>query len=328
MWLEPNVQPSTSPAHRPAFATFARTTQNGVHLLNGVPIHQTAFARDPRNPVMTSHLPTLLSSLGGVRVVTLKELHQQKAGMMLEAHDRLINWRTINHPRTRKRRQHEFYFHAHAARSNRQKALEVFATLADSKLEYVGFKDIGLPLSDPQELSRAIRASGKKVMLEVVSLEREAELQSANAAITLEVDYLLGGTHATDVLPLLEGTDIQYFPFPGRIEGHPSNLCGTPSELVNSAKDLTALEGVHGLDLLAYRWNGDGPALTKAVASSVNKPVIAAGSLDNWERIQALQRAGVWGFTIGSAMFANQYPGGSIRAQVDWVLQELAKLEH
>jgi hypothetical protein len=174
-------------------------------------------------------------------------------------------------------------------------SLEVFATLADSKLE-------------------------------VVSLEREAELQSANAAITLEVDYLLGGTHATDVLPLLEGTDIQYFPFPGRIEGHPSNLCGTPSEIVQSAKDLTALEGVHGLD--PYRWNGDVPALTKAVASSVTKPVIAAGSVDNWERIQALQRAGVWGFTIGSAMFANQYPSGSIRAQVDWVLQELAELEH
>ena len=164
-------------------------------------------------------------------------------------------------------------------------------------------------------------------MLEVVSLEREAELNSANAAITLEVDYLLGGTHASDVLPLLAGTGIQYFPFPGRIEGHPSNLRGTQSEIVQSAQSLTALEGVHGLDLLAYRWSGDVPTLTKAVVSSVDKSVIAAGSVDNFERIQALHRAGVWGFTIGSAMFANQYPGGSVRGQVDWVMQQLATLE-
>jgi hypothetical protein len=205
-------------------------------------------------------------------------------------------------------------------------ALEVFETLADSSLEYVGFKDIGLPLADLHELSRAIRASGKKVMLEVVSLEREAELGSAKAAITLGVDYLLGGTHASDVLPLLEGTSIQYFPFPGRIEGHPSNLRGTYSEIVQSAQSLTAFEGVHGLDLLAYRWNGDVPALTRAVVDGVNKPVIAAGSVDNFERIQALHRAGVWGFTIGSAMFANQYPGGSVRAQVDWVAQQLSSL--
>ncbi len=206
-------------------------------------------------------------------------------------------------------------------------ALEVFETLSDSTLEYVGFKDIGLPLPELHKLSRAIRASGKKVMLEVVSLEREAELRSANAAITLEVDYLLGGTHTSDALSLLAGTGIQYFPFPGRIEGHPSNLCGTQSEIVQSAQRLTALEGVHGLDLLAYRWSGDVPALTKAVVSGVTKPVIAAGSVDNFERIQALHRAGVWGFTIGSAMFANQYPGGSVRAQVDWVNQQLSTLE-
>ena len=208
-----------------------------------------------------------------------------------------------------------------------QNALEVFETLADSDLEYVGFKDIGLPLSELKLLSQAIRASGKKVMLEVVSLEASAELNSAAAALTLEVDYLLGGTHATEVLPLLAGTPIQYFPFCGRIEGHPSNLRGSSQDIVQHAQALTAYEGVHGLDLLAYRWDGHVPSLTKAVVSGVNKPVIAAGSVDNFERIQALHSVGVWGFTIGSAMFANQYPGGSVRAQVDWVNQQLSTLE-
>ncbi len=74
----------------PAFPTFARTTSNGVHLLEGVPIHQTAFANDPRNPVLTSHLPTLLSNLGDVRVVSLEELHRNKLADILETYDRLV----------------------------------------------------------------------------------------------------------------------------------------------------------------------------------------------------------------------------------------------
>jgi phosphoribosylformimino-5-aminoimidazole carboxamide ribonucleotide (ProFAR) isomerase len=39
----------------------------------------------------------------------------------------------------------------------------------------------------------------------------------------------------------------------------------------------------------------------------VSIPVIAAGSIDREERIQSVTRAGVWGFTIGSALFEGSF---------------------
>ena len=57
----------------------------------------------------------------------------------------------------------------------------------------------------------------------------------------------------TRVLRILAGSDVKYCPFPGRIEGHPSILLGTVEEIAQDAKQLTALDGVFGLDLLAYR---------------------------------------------------------------------------
>ena len=87
-------------------------------------------------------------------------------------------------------------------------------------------------------------------------------------------------THNVDaVLPILAGTNIQYFPFPGEIKGHPSVLVGTIDEVVNSAVGLAERNGVHGLDLLAYRSTENATGLMAAVVAAVDKPVIMAGSL-------------------------------------------------
>ena len=61
------------------------------------------------------------------------------------------------------------------------------------------------------------------------------------------------------------GTPVRYCPFPGRVIGHPSLLRGTIDEIADDAAGLTARPGVHGLDLLAYRYDGDVEALTAAV---------------------------------------------------------------
>jgi hypothetical protein len=50
---------------------------------------------------------------------------------------------------------------------------------------------------------------------------------------------------------------------------------------VASARALAALEHVHGLDLLAYRYTGDVPQLMADVSAAVAKPVIVAGSIDS-----------------------------------------------
>ena len=45
----------------PAFPEAGRTTTGGLHCVNGVPVADTVFGRDPNAPVLASHLPTLLA---------------------------------------------------------------------------------------------------------------------------------------------------------------------------------------------------------------------------------------------------------------------------
>jgi 2-keto-3-deoxy-6-phosphogluconate aldolase len=201
-------------------------------------------------------------------------------------------------------------------------AFEVYDEVRDAGLRYVGFKDVGLPFDRLEALTEVIHEGGQEVMLEVVSEEKEDELRSARAALDLGVDYLLGGTHAEEVSEMLAGTGIRYCPFPGRVVGHPSLLRGSIEEIVESARRLTAMGGVRGLDLLAYRYDGDVEALTRAVVEAVEVRVIAAGSVDSEERIRNLAEAGVWGFTVGSAIFEGKFAhnGASAREQVETVL--------
>jgi plasmid stabilization system protein ParE len=200
-------------------------------------------------------------------------------------------------------------------------ARAVYDEIRSSGLRYVGFKDIGLPIPELRELARAIRADGREVMLEVVSEDKDEELRSIRAALEIGVDWLLGGTHPDEALEILAGSPARYCPFPGRVIGHPSQLRGSIDEIAGDAEALTARPGVHGLDLLAYRYDGDVEALTAAVNERSSGPVIAAGSVDSLDRISALTRIGVWGFTIGGAIFDGRFGGApSVPAQIASVL--------
>jgi hypothetical protein len=200
-------------------------------------------------------------------------------------------------------------------------AFEVLAETQDLGLRFIGFKDIGLPFDRLKRLAAAIHAGGQEVMLEVVSVNKEDELRSVKAALDLGVDYLLGGTHAEEASSIIRGTRIRYCPFPGRVVGHPSFLTGTVSEIAEGARVLGSMPGVYGLELLAYRFAGDVEDLVRSVLATVTVPVIAAGSVDSAERIRRLTELGVWGFTIGSAVFEKRFvEGGSIRHQLEAIL--------
>lgn len=199
-------------------------------------------------------------------------------------------------------------------------ARDCLDTVLSAGCRHIGFKDVGLPFDELTRLSRDIRAAGATAYLEVVSLTRESELRSARAALDFEVDYLLGGTRAAEVAPLLHGTAIRYFPFPGKVVGHPSVLQGPAAEIASSARRLAARDDVHGLDLLAYRFDGDVPAMMRDVCRSAGKPVIMAGSVDSEQKIADLSHAGAMGFTVGTAAFENRFPaarsglGGQVQA--------------
>ena len=201
--------------------------------------------------------------------------------------------------------------------------LSAYAEVRGTGLRYVGFKDIGASVAELRDTCVKAQDDGLEVMLEVVSTSRDDELRSVAAAAEIGVDWVLGGTHPADGCRALAGSRARYCPFPGTVTGHPSVLTGEIGQIADSAREITALDGVHGLDLLAYRHaTADVAALTRAVVAASSGPVIAAGSVASVAQIQALEAAGAWGFTIGGAIFESRLPGGpSVAGQVREVLR-------
>ncbi|HEX2393470.1 MAG TPA: hypothetical protein VHI77_11195 [Solirubrobacterales bacterium] len=205
-------------------------------------------------------------------------------------------------------------------------ALEVLEEVRDCGLGYIGFKDVGATPERLTEICERAHAHGLEVMLEVVSTSFEDERRSLQAALPIGVDWVLGGNHPEAATEVLAGADVRYCPFPGTVVGHPSVLEGSIEEIAADAGRLTSLDGVDGLDLLAYRHaSADIEELTGAVVAASQGPVIAAGSVVRFDQIELLARAGAWGFTIGSAIFEGRLPGGpGVAPQVESVLEAAA----
>lgn len=207
-----------------------------------------------------------------------------------------------------------------------ENALAVYDGLRDTPLAHVGFKDIGVAPAVLAELVRRMRADGRTVYLEVVSVSAADELRSIAVARDIGVDVVMGGTHVEDALPVLAGSSLRYYPFPGQVIGHPSVLAGSVGEIADSAASMTSQPGVHGLDLLAYRHAGPVEPIIEAVVRASRGPVVVAGSIVSEEQIRAVTRLGAWGFTIGGAAFDGVLPASpDIRSQVEWALAAAAR---
>src|SRR5829696_1981506 len=179
-------------------------------------------------------------------------------------------------------------------------AREVYASIADTGVRHVGCKDVGLPTDELKALMGDIRSNGHETWIEVVSETEEDTLASARAAAEIRPDHLIGGTLIEPVQEILAGTGVEFWPYVGRIVGHPCLLRGSIDEIVADTERAARLS-VDGINLLAYRYDGDVEELVRAVTSATDLPVIAAGSVDSAQRIRALDAAGAWGFTIGTA---------------------------
>ncbi len=179
-------------------------------------------------------------------------------------------------------------------------AREVYASISGTGVRHVGCKDVGLPAEELSALMDDIRANGHETWIEVVSETEEATLASARAAAEIRPDHLVGGTLIEPVQEILAGTGVKFWPYVGRIVDHPCLLRGSIEEIVADTRRAAEL-GVDGINLLAYRYDGDVDALVRAVVGATDLPVICAGSVDSVERIRALGAAGAWGFTIGTA---------------------------
>jgi hypothetical protein len=195
-------------------------------------------------------------------------------------------------------------------------ALELFQRTRDCPITHWGFKDVGLAPKEMQAVVSAMKDAGKITFLEVVSLSEEEGLRGARLAVELGFDILMGTVFYPSIGAYLKEKPVRYYPFPGHVHSHPSILDGTIEEIVTNACDLEA-QGVHGLDLLTYRYSGEATRLLKRVVESTQIPVVSAGSIASFERINEVWDSGAWGFTIGSAFFERQFvPDGSFEENV------------
>lgn len=205
-------------------------------------------------------------------------------------------------------------------------ALELFQRASEYPITHWGFKDVGLAPKEMQSLAGTMKAAGKTTYLEVVSLSESEGLQGARLAVDSGFDILMGTVFYPSILEYLSDKPIKYYPFPGHVHSHPSILDGTIAEIVAHARELEE-HGVHGLDLLTYRFNGEAGQLLKQVVEATRLPIVSAGSIATFERIQEVWAAGAWGFTIGSAFFEKKFvPDGSFEqnllAVCDWLREQ------
>ncbi|HSJ85645.1 MAG TPA: hypothetical protein VK909_00430 [Anaerolineales bacterium] len=205
-------------------------------------------------------------------------------------------------------------------------ALEIFERVKDYPIKYWGFKDVGLPPKEMERVVAAMTDAGKITFLEVVSLSEEEGLRGASLAVDLGFDILMGTVYYPSIRAYLQDKPVRYYPFPGHVHSHPSILDGKIEDIVAHACELEGY-GVHGLDLLTYRYNGEAAYLLKKVVDATHIPIVSAGSIASFERIQEVWKAGAWAFTIGSAFFEKKFvPNGSFDENVwavcNWLQQQ------
>lgn len=204
-------------------------------------------------------------------------------------------------------------------------AIEYFDRVKDLPVDFFGFKEIGLPLDKMKELNDKIHAAGVASFLEVVEYTEDKILEPAKQAVEIGFDYLMGTVYYPSIWEVIGKGNIKYFPFCGKIYDRPSVLGGSIEEIVADARKIEA-EGVDGFDLLAYRYEKSDKVndLITALKEAVKVPVVSAGSINSFQRLQETIDQGVWAFTIGGAFFEKKFvPNGSFRDNVEAVVRKL-----
>ena len=204
-------------------------------------------------------------------------------------------------------------------------AQEYFEMVKDLDVDYYGFKEIGLPEKEMKELCESIQSIGKEAFIEVVEYDEDKILEPARQAVKLGFDFLMGTVYYPSVMDIVNDSKLKYFPFCGKIYDRPSTLDGTIEETVADAVRIEA-EGVDGFDLLAYRYRYPEKVdeLVRTLVRSVKVPIVSAGSINSFDRLQNTVDQGAWGFTIGGAFFEKKFvPEGTYKDNVAAVVKFL-----
>ena len=198
-------------------------------------------------------------------------------------------------------------------------AREVFESCKNSKADFWGFKEVGLPLDEMKELFSYMKSLGKTTFLEVVAYTEKECLEGARMAAACGVDILMGTLYFQSIMDYCKENNLKYMPFVGEITGRPSVLRGSIEGMIEEANSYIA-KGAYGIDLLGYRYEGDAVELNKRFVAGVKAPVCLAGSVNSYKRLDEVKDAGSWAFTIGGAFFENTFEE-QINKVVDYMNQ-------
>jgi len=212
-------------------------------------------------------------------------------------------------------------------------ALEVFEEVKDTGLKMVGAKDVGLPVDKLKELFGRARKEDMTTFLEVVTYSEEEHFRGVDIAIAVQADYLIGGMpwffERTRQYLMNKKANVKYFPYIGKIEGHPCILKGSIEEIIEEGIKFER-EGVDGINILLYRYIGNQEELLNQIIEKLRVPIIVAGNVDSFEKIDKLKKKdkNIWAFTIGGAIFERKFvKEGSLRDQIYAVLDYITKIK-
>jgi hypothetical protein len=203
-------------------------------------------------------------------------------------------------------------------------AKEIFEQCKDLPVTNWGFKDVGMEPDRMKELAFMMKEAGKSTFLEVVTYTEAECMRGAKLAVECGFEYLLGTLFFESVFDYIKTTDLKYCPFVGKVSGSPSILEGTLDEMLAQEADFAA-KGGFGVDLLGYRYTGgDAGELSAQYIQRAKLPTVLAGSIGSPERLEDVRKMDPWCFTMGSALFTQNFvKGGSIRDNLEKVISLL-----
>ena len=196
-------------------------------------------------------------------------------------------------------------------------AREIYLQNRHSQAQFWGLKEEPLSRQEMKDLFALMKADGKTTFLEVVEYTEDAGLAGAEVALECGCDILMGTKFYPSINQFCQANRLKYMPFVGELAERPTILRGNIADIIAEAQSYAA-QGVHGIDLLGYRYTGDAAKLNAQLVKSISIPVCIAGSVNSYQRLDELKAAQPWAFTIGSAFFDNQF-SGSIAEQIDKV---------
>lgn len=195
-------------------------------------------------------------------------------------------------------------------------AQEVFDKAKDAPAKFWGFKEVGIPEEEMRKLVQSMKEAGKVTFLEIVAYTEEECIEGALCGVRCGFDYLLGTLYFDSVLEIAQKAGMKYMPFVGEISGRPSVLDGTIEGIIDEANGILKTKGVDGFDLLGYRFKGDAVELNAAFVKKVDAPVVLAGSVSSYQRLDEVRATGAWAYTIGGAFFEGKFCDGDFADQI------------